>query len=91
MKGGAAHVASFVVLLKLLEGAIVADRLKYSFVRTGQITQAGIVEVDVFNPADAKEIAQRLKDGDFASFLVSEETIVDPQYRFAIVEEVPGG
>lgn len=60
-----------------------ADRLKFAFVRQGKLLQAGIAEVDVLDPTDSKEIADKLRSLDFASFRVTQEEFEEgPSYSF---------
>lgn len=44
-------------------------RLKYSFVRTGEFTMIGGVSIDVEDPEDAEEIAEKLDNKQFAEYL----------------------
>ena len=66
-----------------------ADRLKFAFIRQGKLLQVGIASVDVLDPYDAEEIGDKLRNLDFASFVVTQEDIEEPSYSFQpYIEEV---
>lgn len=54
-----------------------ADRLSFHLVRVSKVVEKGVVEIDVDDPLDAEEIARKLIDKQFASFLVEEKQYME--------------
>ena len=56
------------------------------FIRTARVIEQGGVEIEVDNETDWDEIEQKLRERDFASFLVSERTYEDENWEFDDLE-----
>ena len=56
---------------------VVADRLTFKVVRVRKVTQLAECAIDVNDPADKEEIANKLKNKDFVKFLVLDEEIME--------------
>ena len=54
-----------------------ADRLTFKVVRVRKVTQFAECDIDVNDPTDKEEIANKLKNKDFTKFLVLDEEIME--------------
>ena len=54
-----------------------ADRLTFKVVRVRKVTQVAECDIDVNDPTDKEEIANKLKNKDFTKFLVLDEEIME--------------
>lgn len=62
---------------------VVADRLTFKVVRVRTVTQLAECDIDVNDPTDTEEIANKLKNKDFVKFLVlDEENMEDDNWSF---------
>lgn len=58
------------------------DRLKFTFTRVAKETATGEITVDVLDPTDSDEIAQKLKDRQFSKFLGEKRELQNEEWSF---------
>lgn len=69
-----------------------ADRLRFKFIMTAKVVEVGEIEVDVLDPTDAEEIADKLRNIDFQEYVIYDKEYEDRSWSFQPVvepEEVP--
>lgn len=64
-----------------------ADRLRFSFIRVGPCVHQGEIAVDVLDPTNSAEIAEKLMNRKFAEYIVLDEDF-DGEWSFQPIIDI---